>query len=93
VLLVKINAVTVAQLKEIRRYVIVGIFVVAAVVTPPDVFSQLALAIPLCFLYELGILLAGFLGKPMTEDEKKAMTDAEMEKELDRAEAEAKRGK
>jgi sec-independent protein translocase protein TatC len=93
VLLVKIKVVTVAQLKDIRRYVIVAIFVVAAVVTPPDVFSQLALAIPLCFLYELGILLAGFLGKPMTEDEKKAMTDVEMEKELDRAEAEAKQGK
>lgn len=93
VLLVKINAVTVAQLKEIRRYVIVGIFVVAAVVTPPDVFSQLALAIPLCFLYELGILLAGFVGKPLTDDETKSMTDAELEKELDRAEADAKQVK
>jgi len=93
VLLVKIRAVTVAQLKDVRRYVIVAIFVVAAVVTPPDAFSQLALAIPLCFLYELGILLAGFLGKPMSEDDKKAMTDAEMEKQLERAEAETKRGK
>lgn len=93
VLLVKIRAVTVPQLKEIRRYVIVAIFVVAAIVTPPDVFSQLALAIPLCILYELGIILAGFLGKPLTDEEKKAMTDAEMEKELDAAEAEAKRNK
>lgn len=93
VLLVKIGAVTVPQLKEIRRYVIVAIFVVAAIVTPPDVFSQLALAIPLCILYELGIILAGFLGKPLTDEQKKAMTDAEMEKELDAAEAEAKRNK
>lgn len=93
VLLVKINVVSVAQLKDMRRYVIVGIFIAAAVVTPPDVFSQLALAIPLCFLYEFGILLARFVGKPMTEDEKKTMTDAEMEKELDRAETEAKQGK
>ena len=93
VLLVKIRAVTVPQLKEIRRYVIVAIFVVSAIVTPPDVFSQLALAIPLCILYELGIILAGFLGKPLTDEEKKAMTDAEMEKELDAAEAEAKRNK
>ena len=93
VLLVKVNVVSVAQLREIRRYVIVAIFVVAAIVTPPDVFSQLALAIPLCFLYELGILLARLIGKPLSKAEKKAMTDAEMDKELDRAEAEAKRGK
>ena len=91
VLLVKIGAVTVKQLREIRRYVIVGIFVVAAVVTPPDVFSQLALAIPLCFLYELGIILATFVGKPITEEEKKAMSDAELDRELDRAEDEEKK--
>ena len=91
VLLVKIGAVTVKQLREIRRYVIVGIFVVAAVVTPPDVFSQLALAIPLCFLYELGIILATFVGKPITDEEKKAMSDAELDRELDRAEYEEKK--
>jgi len=50
--------VKVEQLREWRGYVIVGIFVVAAVVTPPDVVSQLALAIPMCLLYELGILVA-----------------------------------
>ena len=93
VLLVKVRVVTVPQLREARRYVIVAIFVVAAIVTPPDVFSQLALGIPLCILYELGIILAGFLGKPLSEDDKKAMTDAEMEKELDAAEAEAKQNK
>ena len=90
VMLVKIGMVTVQQLKEVRRYVVVAIFVVAAVVTPPDVFSQLALAIPLCILYELGIILAKFLGKPLPEREKKAMTDAELDRELDSAEAEAK---
>ena len=90
VLLVKIGAVTVQQLKDIRRYVIVGIFVVAAIVTPPDVFSQLALAIPLCFLYELGILLSRFAGKPVGDDERKPMSDNELEKELDRAEAESR---
>jgi sec-independent protein translocase protein TatC len=79
----------VKQLKDIRRYVIVGIFVVAAVVTPPDAFSQLALAIPLCFLYELGIILARFApSKP--EEGTAGMTDAELEGELDRAEAEAR---
>lgn len=55
VLLVKMNMVTVQQLKEFRGYFIVLAFVVAAVVTPPDVISQLALAIPMCLLYELGI--------------------------------------
>ena len=78
VLLVKIGLVTVQQLKDVRRYVIVGIFIVAAVVTPPDVFSQLALAIPLCILYELGIILAKFLGKPIVEDEnKREMSEAD----------------
>jgi sec-independent protein translocase protein TatC len=52
--------VTPAQLREWRGYVIVGIFVVAAVITPPDVVSQLALAIPMCLLYEVGILFAQF---------------------------------
>ncbi|MEP6702830.1 MAG: twin-arginine translocase subunit TatC [Betaproteobacteria bacterium] len=96
VMLVRIGVVTVQQLKDIRRYVIVGIFVVAAVVTPPDVFSQLALAIPLCFLYELGIILARFSGKPAASEsdaEKKTLTDEQMAQELDRAEAEAKQGK
>ena len=55
VLLVKTNMVTVQQLKEFRGYFIVLAFVVAAIVTPPDVISQLALAIPMCLLYELGI--------------------------------------
>ena len=49
------------QLREWRGYVIVGIFVVAAVITPPDVVSQLALAIPMCILYEAGILVAQFV--------------------------------
>ena len=55
VLLVKMNMVTVKQLKDLRGYFIVVAFVVAAVVTPPDVISQLALAVPMCLLYEAGI--------------------------------------
>ena len=53
--------VSIEQLREWRGYVIVGIFVVAAIVTPPDVVSQLALAIPMCILYELGIVVAQFV--------------------------------
>lgn len=61
ILLVKIGLVTVAKLREIRSYVIVAAFVIAAVVTPPDVSSQIMLAVPMCLLYEIGILVASFL--------------------------------
>jgi sec-independent protein translocase protein TatC len=49
--------VTAAWLRQIRRYAIVGVFVVAAVLTPPDVISQLALALPTLLLYEASIWL------------------------------------
>lgn len=58
VVLVRMGFVTVQQLKKIRPYVIVGAFVVAAIVTPPDIMSQMLLAVPLCVLYEIGLLLA-----------------------------------
>ena len=63
VLLVKMNFVTVAKLKEVRPYVIVGAFVVAAVVAPPDVVSQIMLAIPVWLLYELGIIVATLVAR------------------------------
>lgn len=55
-LLVRFELVTVEKLKAFRGYFIVVAFVIAAVVTPPDVISQLALAVPMCVLYEIGIL-------------------------------------
>jgi sec-independent protein translocase protein TatC len=58
VILVRMGIITVEKLKSIRPYVIVGAFVIAAVVTPPDVVSQLALAVPMWLLFELGLLLA-----------------------------------
>jgi sec-independent protein translocase protein TatC len=58
IVLVRMGVVTVEKLRAIRPYVIVGAFVIAAVVTPPDVMSQLFLAIPLCLLYEVGLLIA-----------------------------------
>lgn len=60
VLLVRMGVVTVAKLREVRPYVIVGAFVVGAIFTPPDVVSQLMLALPLWLLYEAGIVVAGF---------------------------------
>ena len=56
VVLAKLGVISVEKMKEWRSYFIVGAFVVAAIVTPPDVISQLALAIPMCLLYELGLL-------------------------------------
>jgi len=67
VVLVMTGMVSVEKLREIRSFVIVGAFVVAAVVTPPDVVSQLMLAIPLCLLYEVGIFVARFVEKPKAE--------------------------
>ena len=64
VVLVKLGVVSIEKLKEWRSYFIVGAFVVAAVVTPPDAVSQLALAIPMCLLYEVGILFARMVSKP-----------------------------
>jgi sec-independent protein translocase protein TatC len=58
VVLVRMNLVTVEKLKAIRPYVVVGAFVIAAIVTPPDAVSQFALALPMCLLYEFGLLLA-----------------------------------
>jgi len=63
VVLVIAGLVTVEQLREWRGYVVVAIFVVAAIVTPPDVVSQIALAIPMCLLYEAGILAAQMIGR------------------------------
>lgn len=95
VVMVKMGVVTVEKLKEWRSYFIVGAFVVAAVVTPPDVVSQLALAIPMCILYELGILASRLVSKPQPKEEPApqqstvdAQKSAEMDAEIDKAEAE-----
>jgi sec-independent protein translocase protein TatC len=61
VMLTRMGIVTIEQLREARSYFIVGAFVVAAVVTPPDVVSQLLLAIPMCLLFELGLIAARFV--------------------------------
>jgi sec-independent protein translocase protein TatC len=58
VLLARMNLVSIQKFKEFRGYFIVLSFVIAAVLTPPDVVSQLALAIPMCLLYEAGIWAA-----------------------------------
>jgi len=63
VILVLLGWVTPTQLREGRGYAIVGIFILAAVITPPDVVSQLLLAIPMCLLYEAGILASRLVSR------------------------------
>jgi len=79
ILLVKFGVVTVPKLKEARPYVIVGAFVVAAVVTPPDVVSQFMLAVPMCLLYELGIILAGWMTARPTDAGAEALSSVRAE--------------
>jgi sec-independent protein translocase protein TatC len=89
VVLVRFGIVSLEKLRDFRPYAIVGAFVVAAVVTPPDVTSQLMLALPMCLLYEVGLFVARFVGKrpaPVSgENDYQPPTDAEMEQELDKA--------
>ena len=61
ILLVRMGLVSVEKLRDARPYVIVGAFVIAAVVTPPDVLSQFMLAVPMIVLYEAGVFLARFV--------------------------------
>jgi len=63
VILVRMGMVSVAKLRDVRPYVIVGAFVIGAVFTPPDMVSQVMLAVPLWVLYELGIFVAQWVGK------------------------------
>ena len=72
VILVLLGWVTPAQLREGRGYAVVGIFVIAAIVTPPDVISQLMLAIPMCLLYEAGILAALMVSPRTSADVERA---------------------
>ena len=88
VLLVKMGMVSVAKLREIRPYVIVGAFVVGAIFTPPDVVSQFMLATPLWVLYEIGIIVAAMISKPKPESDYVPMSDSDMDSEFDRIEAE-----
>jgi sec-independent protein translocase protein TatC len=64
IVLVRVGLVSIAKLKDIRPYIIVGAFVLGAVFTPPDVISQFMLAVPLWLLYEIGIIVAGWVAKP-----------------------------
>jgi sec-independent protein translocase protein TatC len=86
--LVRVGVISVEKLRSARPYVIVGAFIVAAVITPPDVISQFMLAVPMCLLFEAGLFFARFVTKRAEEakqGEEKPMTDEEMDRELDRS--------
>jgi len=89
VVLVKLGLTSLDKLKEWRSYFVVIAFVIAAIVTPPDVVSQLSLAIPMCLLYELGILFARFVTapppKPAAADAWAPATEADEKRLQDRS--------
>jgi sec-independent protein translocase protein TatC len=67
-LLCRVGILSVDQLKKGRRYAIVGMFVAAAILTPPDIISQIGLAVPLIGLYEISILAASWMARKPDEN-------------------------
>jgi sec-independent protein translocase protein TatC len=80
IILARMGIVSVQKLKDFRSYFIVIAFVIAAVVTPPDVVSQLALAIPMVILYEVGIWAAQFMMKHTRAPDAEPEADAQADK-------------
>lgn len=94
VALARMGMVSVEQFKQARPYVIVGAFVVGAIFTPPDVISQIMLAVPLWLLYELGVLIASWVEKKAGVAEEEAyrpLSEGELDSELDSIESDQHR--
>ena len=91
IVLVRVGVISIEKLKDIRPYVIVGAFVIGAIFTPPDVISQVMLAVPLWFLYELGIVLARVVGKSSAASHESSAASqdsgSDLDKDLKRTEA------
>ncbi len=68
-LLARLGILSVAQLRKFRRYAILLFFIVAAILTPPDVISQILMALPMMLLYEISILGAHLVGRQKADDE------------------------
>lgn len=100
-LMVQLGMTTPQALADKRPYVIVGIFVIAAILTPPDAVTQTMLAVPMWLLFELGIFMARTFARRKAEEETEADTSAEyqplsedeMDAELDRIEADEHKDK
>lgn len=92
VILVRMGIVSIEKLKEVRRYILVGAFVVGAIFTPPDVVSQFMLAVPLYLLYELGILVASLVTNSSSISALAYQSnDRGIEKEIDKAETQGRK--
>lgn len=87
IVLVRTGFVSIEKLKEARPYVIVGAFVVGAIFTPPDVISQVMLALPLWLLYEVGIAIARFISPRAGASGDTAAEEADIGSELNKADA------
>lgn len=68
ILLTQLKLITASTLRKYRKYVILIIFIIAAIITPPDVISQILLGLPMVFLYEISIWLANIIGKRKKEE-------------------------
>jgi sec-independent protein translocase protein TatC len=79
--LTKIGVITPAFMRRYRKHAIVVIFIIAAIITPPDVFSQTLVAIPLLILYEVSILISGRVMKQKEKERKEFMNDGNSESE------------
>jgi sec-independent protein translocase protein TatC len=75
IVLARMGIVSLEKMRDFRGYFVVLAFIIAAVVTPPDVVSQLALAVPMCLLYELGLLAAKFFIKHTQAPDKEPDSD------------------
>lgn len=85
ILLCWVGMVTPQQLASVRRYVIVGAFVIAAIITPPDVISQFSLAVPMMLLYEVGLFVARYMVKARkSAAEETGEPEEDMDTTLDR---------
>ncbi|AHK78053.1 preprotein translocase subunit TatC [Ectothiorhodospira haloalkaliphila] len=101
ILLVAMGLTTPQQLAAKRPYVIVGVFIVGMVLTPPDIISQTLLALPMWVLFEIGIILSRIMIKKKAEAEDRdpgdatdgPLSESDMDEELDRAEAEERRNR
>ena len=87
VLMVKMGVTTTTSLAAKRPYIIVGAFVVGMLLTPPDLFSQTMLAIPVWILFEVGLYVSKMV-KPRVSEDPSDISDDELEAELERAAAE-----
>jgi len=88
VLMVRAGLTTTAALRSKRPYIIVGAFVVGMLMTPPDIFSQTLLAVPVWLLFELGLWLAENFRPPARKADEEELDEKGMEDELSKAERE-----